>query len=189
MQKIHRFPISRNGHTVPALVPTALLPNRSAALPEAACSVNGYFHINGYADRFQATGRGHSAEEAAHNLAATIRATKATLETPPLPPSSEERLSALLACGLRKAVAKQDYELVCRLSKAAALVLSGAVEPGEREGMLAVRSQQDASQYYAVDGTQCSCPDWERHARKGDKLHCKHVLATMFWRRLEEQTQ
>ena len=188
MTKIARFPIPRNGHTVPALVPTAVLPSSLAPLPEAACSVNGYFHVEGYTDRFQATGRGHNAEDAARNLADTIRATRAALETPP-PPSREVRLSALLACGLTKAVVKHDYDLVCRLSKAAALVLSGAVEAGEREGMLAVRSQEDANQYYAVDGMQCSCPDWERHARKGDKLHCKHILATMFWRRLEEQTQ
>src|ERR1043166_10055323 len=138
MQKIQRFPIARNGHTVPALMPTALLPSSPAPMPEAACSVNGYFHIDGYADRFQATGRGHSAADAARNLADTIRATRAALETPPPPPSREARLSALLACGLRKAVAKHDYDLVGRLSKAAAVVLSGAVSKGEREGMLAV---------------------------------------------------
>src|ERR1043166_2134674 len=155
MQKIQRFPIARNGHTVPALMPTALLPSSPAPMPEAACSVNGYFHIDGYADRFQATGRGHNAADAARNLADTINATRAALETPPPPPSREERLSALLACGLTKAVAKHDYDLVCRLSKAAALVLSGAVEPTASPAVMAVRSQAHPEAWFEGGGAVC----------------------------------
>ena len=185
MTKIARFPISRNGHTVPALVPAALLPSSPALLPEAACSVNGYFHIDGYADRFQATGRGHNAADAARNLADTIHATRAALETPPPPPSREERLSALLACGLRKAVAKHDYDLVCRLSKAAALVLSGAVEPTASPAVMAVRSQAHPETWYEVGGAVCSCPDSQKHARNGEKYLCKHGLAVAMMAKLE----
>jgi hypothetical protein len=185
MTKIQRFPIARNGHTVPTPVPPALRANSPAPLPEAACSVNGYFHIDGYADRFQATGRGHSAADAARNLADTIRATRAALETPPPPPSREQRLSALLACGLTKAVAKHDYDRVCRLSKAAALVLSGAVEPTASPAVMAVRSQAHPETWYEVSGAVCSCPDSVKHVRNGEKYLCKHGLAVAMMTKLD----
>ena len=184
MQKIQRFTIARNGHTVPALVPPALRPSKPAPMPEATHSVNLFFEVAGYG-KAQATGRGHNAADAARNLADTIRATRAALETPPPPPSREERLSALLACGLRKAVAKQDYDRVCRLSKAAALVLSGAVEPTASPAVLAVRSQEHPETWYEVESGKCTCPDSQKHVRNGEKYLCKHSLATAMVAKLE----
>jgi hypothetical protein len=177
-----------NSHEVRALltVPDLTLPT-TPPFPEAPCSVNGYFHLAGFSDRFQATGRGTSPQEAAANLRGTIAATQAALETPVVL-SREERLSALLDCGLLRAAHKGDYGLCERLKKGAALVTAGAVSPGERDGMLAVQSQSTPAHWYEVDGHACSCPDWEFHARQGKHQHCKHVLATMLYARLAEVT-
>ena len=61
MRTLPDFAAHRNGHS---LVPAALLPSVPPHA-EAPCSVNGYFKVEGYADRFQATGRGATASEAA----------------------------------------------------------------------------------------------------------------------------
>lgn len=157
-------------------------------LPEVPCSVNGFFHVDGYPDRFQATGRGSTAQDAARNLRDTITATKTALEAP-VPTTREQRLSTLLTCGLTRAVAKGDWGLVQRLSKAAALALSGAVEY-TGEGATDVRSQREPTQtWYTVgeDGS-CTCQDWRVH-HKGDgepRYRCKHVLAVLMVVRLEE---
>lgn len=174
------LPTFSNGHNHFLIPATPATP----AQPEAACSVNVFFEVEGYG-RAQATGRGSTASEAATNLHATITATKQALEAPPVV-SQEARLGALLTCGLKKAVTKQDWGLVERLTKAAALVLAEAVSPGEREGMLAVKSLTHPEQYYEVDGTACSCKDYEhRHAQGEKTFFCKHALAVLLYRRLE----
>ena len=187
MRTLPDFADHRNGHSV---VPAALLPIVPAHT-EAPCSVNGYFKVEGYADRFQATGRGATASEAARNLQATIAETRLALEAPaPAPPvpSREERLAALLACGLKKATAQANWGLIERLSKAAALVLSGAVMPGEREGLLTVASSTQVSTWYEVEhGKTCSCPDFARKSRTTEgQYRCKHLLASLLYARLEE---
>lgn len=168
----------RNGHTAPSVIPAG-----PALLPEASCSVNLRFAVGPYGQMAQATGRGMTAAEAARNLRETMEATRAELAPPP-PPTREARLAQLLACGLTRAVAKGDGGLVERLAKAAALVLSGAVEPTERAQALAVRSQRDMNVWYTVEGLACSCPDWGK--RRGDETpyHCKHRLAVWLWRQL-----
>jgi len=157
-------------------------------LPEAACSVNLLFDVPGYG-KAQATGRGANADEAAANLTATIAATRAALAPVPAEPpmrTRTEQLAALLACGLDKAMAKHDLSLVERLSKAAALVLGGAVAPGEREGLLTVRSQREPELWYSVEAGQCTCKDWSTHTKAGQKFCCQHVLASAMYLRLAE---
>ena len=164
------------------------------ALPEAACSVNVMFDLPGYG-KAQATGRGANADEAAANLASTIAATRAALAPVPAavavvvePPalSNTQRVAHMLACGLDKAMARQDVALVERLSKAAALVLGGAVAPGERDGLLTVRSQAEPETWYSVEAGQCTCKDWSLHTKAGAKFCCKHVLSAMMYTRLAE---
>lgn len=181
MNMITWSPTARNGHSAQA-APTT---------PEALCSVNLFFDVQGFG-KAQATGRGATPLEAVSNLQGTIQHTKLALEAPvlPAPQTREERLAALLTCGLTKATARQDWGLVERLSKAAALVLSGAVSPGEREGMLAVQSQSQstAAHWYEVDGMACSCPDYVHRHKEGEKQYfCKHGLACAMYRKLEAQ--
>lgn len=155
-------------------------------LPEASHSVNIFFEVPGYG-KAQATGRGRTAQDAAANLKSTIDATRAALAPAPDEPpvrSRTQRLAALLACGLDKAVQRGDLGLAERLTKAATLVLSDAVQPGERADLVTVRSQAEPATWYDVQGTQCTCPDGTRHAKAGEKYCCKHVLAALLWTRL-----
>lgn len=157
-------------------------------LPEASHSVNVFFDVPGYG-KAQATGRGRTAQEAAQNLRATIDATREALAPHPQEPpvrSRMQRLAMVLACGLDKAVRRGDRGLTDRLTRAAMLVLSDAVQPGNREGLLTVRSMQAPETWYEVEGMQCTCPDWSKHAKAGEKYSCKHVLAAMLYTRLAE---
>lgn len=154
------------------------------ALSEAACSVNVFFEISGYG-KAQATGRGHTAPEAAENLRQAIVATRAALGPPAPEPPKPVRLADLLACGLEKAVAKGDLCRVERLAKAAALVLSGAVEYCAMDGMWTVRSQSNPQTVYDVCSTGvCRCEDYQRHVSAEPGWFCKHGLAVLFTIRL-----
>ncbi|HEY5865106.1 MAG TPA: SWIM zinc finger family protein [Candidatus Tectomicrobia bacterium] len=172
-------PQSFNGHNH-LVLPAMTTP---PALPESPCSVNVFFEIEGYG-RAQATGRGLTADEAASNLRETVMATKKALEAPPVV-SMEARLGALITCGMQRATKKGDWALVEKLANAAAIVLSGAVEPGEREGLTAVRSQKNPETWYSVEENTCTCPAWEHAVRKGEKQPCKHVLAAHLSARLK----
>lgn len=174
------IPQTLNGHNHLVLQPHAPAP----ACPEATHSVNVFFDVDGYG-KAQATGRGNSAKEAAANLLATMQETRAALAPQPVVPQ-KVTIGELLTCGLKKATAKQDWGLVERLTKAAALVLSGAVNPGERAGMLTVQSEKTPTHWYEVDGTACSCKDYEHRHQDGDKAYyCKHGLAAMLYTRLQ----
>ena len=168
-------------HTIPAnmtprnLHPLALLP-QPAPLAEAPCSINAHVDINGL--RVQVTGRGLTPEDAASNF----RQTLAAMQPPPVPTPKTlaAQVAELLACGLGKASAAQDWPLVERLSKAAALVLAGMVELGDRPGMLAVRSMANPDTWYEVEGKLCTCPDAQHHPERV----CKHVLAAKIYERI-----
>ena len=184
MASVHGISCERKRVTSKVVVVTP----PTATMPEAPCSVNLFFEVEGYG-KAQATGRGLTPTEAAANLQGTIAATRAALAPVPVEPpvrSMEARLSTLLACGLDKAWTKGDEGLGERLVKAARLVRSGAVQPGNREGLLTVRSSQSNDHWYEVEGSTCTCQDWTRHAQAGGKHCCKHVLASMMWARLAE---
>ncbi len=164
-----------------------MIPDGPAQLPEAACSVNLRFRVEGYNDPAQATGRGATPEEAARNLKATIDATRAALAAQP---ARHERLAQLFACGVSKALGREDFGLVERLTKAVVLVETGKVEPGERAGMMAVWSLTNPGTYYEVDetphGYSCTCPDFRRHVDKeASRYYCKHALARMMVDKLD----
>lgn len=154
-------------------------------LPEAPCSVNGFFEVEGYG-RLQATGRGITPQDAAQNLADTMAATREALAPPAAEPKTREaQVAELLACWLGKAVARKDFGLVERLSKGAALVLAGMVELGNRPGVLAVRSASSPETWYEVEGRTCTCQDYACHVRKGEPEYaCKHITAAAMWQRL-----
>ena len=171
-----------NGHAAPAAIPQG-----PAVLPEAAISLNGYIHVTGLTERIQVTARGHDAAEAAQRLKAGMDAVQATFAPAP-PPTREARLAQLLTCGLQRAVAKGDMGLVERLSKAAALVLSGAVEPTDSPTVMAVRSQTEPETWYEVSGTICTCPDSQKHLRNGEKYLCKHALSILIAQRLQTES-
>lgn len=174
----------RNGHTAPAV-----LPQGPALLPEAACSLNVF--VDTPAGRIQATARGEHEAETITRLASLVDGIKLQFCAPPPPPSREARLAQLLAKGLTSAVNKGDTTLIERLSKAAALVLAGAVEPTDTPAVLAVRSQTSRDHWYEVtmQGLVCTCPDWAKHHQADDTQHylCKHGLAVAMLARLDAQ--
>lgn len=131
---------------------------------EAPISLNCFVDVDGLG-RVQATARGQNAREAANNLKSAVNALQA-------PPSRTAQVGALLAKGIDCAVHKGDMGLIDRLAKAAALVLSDAVQPGERAGLMTVRSQCEPMTWYDVEEGHCSCPDHTRHGHL-----CKHLLA------------
>ena len=144
---------------------------------EAPCAINARIDVDGRC--CQVTGRGATPEEAAANF----RGLLAALQPIPAPVLSRaERVGPLLACGLAKAAGAQDWALAERLAKAAVLVLSDAVEPGNRAGLVAVRSQTHPETWYEVEGKHCTCQDAQRHADRA----CKHRLAVMMTAKLAE---
>lgn len=162
---------------------------KEATVPEAACSVNGYFKLDGYPERFQATGRGLTPAEAAANLRGTIEATRAALAPVPNEPpvrSKPTRLSILLACWLEKAWDHGEDAMGDRIIKAAHLIRNGAVYVGNREGLMTVRSQRNPETWYDVENGQCTCKDWTAHVQAGKKAHCKHTFAVQMYLRLAE---
>lgn len=166
-------------------------------LPEAPCSVNLFFEVQGYG-KAQATGRGTTPQEAVANLQGTIQATRAALATraaietppaPPAPPSREAQLATLLTCGIQRALSKGDMGLIERLSKAMVLVLSDAVTPGMHEATWTVRSEANSDTSYEVShGGACTCKDWKHRNKTGESTYrCKHILAVLFTERLGSQ--
>lgn len=147
-------------------------------LAEAPVSLNTYVDVPNLG-RVQITGRGHSAREAVQHLLCATEELRAQTQPQGPAPTPKPTLGELLACGLGKAAQAGDSALVDKLSKAAYLVLSGAVEKGSADDLRAVRSQQDAQTWYdvSISSHTCTCPSWEHAARAGKTLPCKHVLA------------
>lgn len=167
-------------HTAPATIPQG----PAQLLHEAPCSMTARLLVPAISrDAILVTGRGLTGAEAARNLQESCAALQeAPAPTPP--PSREQRLSALLTKGLVCAASKGDLDLVTRLSKAAYLVLTDAVEPGNTAGQLVVRSETHPETWYEITGKMCTCPDWERAAKKNEPRPCNHVLAVLMTAKL-----
>lgn len=168
---------------------TTVQADQAPALPEAAISINAYIHVPGLPERIQVTARGRQALDTAQRLKEGINAIQQTFApTPPLP-SREQRLAILLTCGLQRAVNKDDYRLIERLSKAAALVLAGrVVDTGQ--AVWEVRSQTEpATTLYEVQGRTCTCPDSHKHEADEQRYYCKHAAAVLFAMKLNAQEQ
>lgn len=179
------IPYDVNGHKSGYTPLTTHTVPDGAWLPEAACSVNLFFEIDVRYGKAQATGRGATPAEAARNLHETIEATRQALA--PQLPTREEALAALLAKGLAKAVSKEDWGLCERLSKSAALLLSGAVQPTDSPAITAVRSATHPDTWYEVAGTVCSCKNSVQHVQAGDSHYlCKHALAVLLARKIDK---
>lgn len=151
--------------------------------PEAPASINTFIERDGL--RYQVTGRGTTAAEAV----AQVRALIAELDGPAAvavvtQPTVAEQVGALLAKGLACAAKHNDPALAGRVSSAAWLVLSGAVEPTDCTAVLAVRSQAHPESWYEVTGQVCTCKAWEYSAKAGKPTPCKHVLAAEMYKRL-----
>ena len=179
-------PCAATGHHTPAVVPQG-----PSTLPEAPVSLNCFVEVPGLG-RVQVTGRGygaHSEAEAVAHLLLASEQLKAQTQPqgPPPPPTREEQIAQLLTKGLACAVAKGDWKLIDKLSKAAALVLNNAIEATDSPTIWAVRSSQDAEHWYEVtkDSYVCTCPDWNKHYKKGDhKYLCKHGTALAMFQRI-----
>ena len=123
--------------------------------------MNGFVKIGKAETRnHQCTGRGSTPEEAAANFFGCLDALEAgyaarAARPAPLPPRTE-RLAQLITKGLTCAAEQKDQALLDRISKAAYMVLTHAVEPTERAEALAVRSQANPDTWYTVEGAQCS---------------------------------
>ena len=148
---------------------------------EANVSLNTFVEADGL--RIQVTGRGATADEAVSHLREAVQA----LQTPPAPPTRTAQMAALLAKGIDCAVRTGDMKLVERLSKAAALVLSDAVQPSDSPTVRTVASQT-ASQHWhdvTVETLACTCVDYYRRHQEGDEKYlCKHGLAVAMTARI-----
>ena len=171
---------SVNGHSAPVSI-------------DALCSMNGFVKVGRHETRdHQCTGRGATPEEAAANffgcmdaLEAGYAARAARTAAPPPLASRTQRLSLLLACGIEKALAKQDGKMIERLMKAAALVLAGRVVQLD-DGTYQVRSlTEPETTAYIVAGSTCTCQDAKKH--EGERYYCKHATAVAMVARLDAQ--
>ena len=188
MQTLPSSHTARNGHAAPAVILQG-----PALVPEAMCSMNGFVKIGMAETRnHQVTGRGNTPEEAATNyfgcldaLEAGYAARAAQKSTPPPLAQRTARLAQLLVKGLACAATRQDQAILDRISKAAYLVLTDAVEPTEQPQAMAVRSQTHPDTWYTVEAGHCSCPDAGRHPERA----CKHRLAVELWCRLNAQEE
>lgn len=148
---------------------------------EAPCSINAHLDIQGL--RVQITGRGTTPAEAAHNFQGTL----AAMQPAPEVKSLHQRVGDVLVHWLGKAAGRGDFGMVERLSKGAALVLAGMVEPGNSPTEWAVRSATSPETWYSVtlaDQKSCTCQDYVCHARKGQPEHaCTHLCAAALWQR------
>lgn len=177
--------------SMPSMLPADAFPSyalhTSPVLPEAPCSVNGFFKVAGYDREFQATGRGLTALEAATNLHETIAATRHAL-APAAPPTRTERLAALMAIRLEQIGAIEDLsarqKALERMTRVSALVLADAVQAGEMPGTYTVASLTSEAVYQVV-GKTCTCKDYGKHASDEHTYCCKHVGALKLFRRLE----
>lgn len=174
---------SVNTHTPPAQMPPG-----PAILPEAACAMTARVFVKAIScEPVLVTGRGQTGAEAARNLLESCAALRTQADAPPPLASRTQRLSAMLACGLKHAMAHTDQKLVERLLKAAALVLAGSVVH-TGEGAYQVRSQTEpTTTFYEVHGRTCSCPDSRRHDEDVAAYRCKHVLAACLVMKLDDQ--
>jgi predicted nucleic acid-binding Zn finger protein len=69
-----------------------------------------------------------------------------------------------------------------RLEKAVALVLHGDVEP-QADGTMTVYSATDATRRYILQGSSCTCSDYER--RQAPEGWCAHKIAANLQRSVE----
>jgi hypothetical protein len=160
---------------------TPVMPAGPVQLPEAAFSLNTYVQVPGLTERVQVTARSSSATDTPEVVAAQFRAMCAAVQAPPQAPAAsrtrEEHLSQLLACGIRRALAKEDLRLLDRLTAAFLTVVRGLVSE-EQPGMLLIRSLTATEQWYTVTEHACTCKNFVmEQAREQEPYVCKHILA------------
>jgi len=145
---------------VPAHDPVALFSNGPALLsysqlPEAPCSVNCFFEVNGM--KAQATGRGRTPKEAAEHLRGTVKETIAVFHEPL---SFEDRIARCIAKWIKIAAENDDWEAIERIGIAASLVVRGHVfEHPDAHDMHVVWGHDEVDQYFVHKKTGCGCGD------------------------------
>lgn len=143
---------------VPGHDPVALFSNSPALLslpqlPEAPCSVNCFFEVNGM--KAQATGRGRTPKEAADNLRDTIKETMAAFsDTLSFP----KRIAQCVARWIKNAAEQEAWEDIARIGVAASLVVRGHVfDHPDADDMYVVWGHDDVDQYFVHKVTGCGC--------------------------------
>jgi hypothetical protein len=97
--------------------------------------------------------------------------------------TSRAHYRALVADVAARAKAILPTQVNGRIEKAVALVLQGDVEPQE-DGSIVVHSATDATRRYVLQGTSCTCADYERgQAPSG---WCAHRIASGIRKRVQE---
>lgn len=172
-----------NGHTT-----LTTIPQGPATLPEAPCSMTARVLVRAVScESILITGRGQTGPEAARNLLESCAALKTQAAAPPPLASRTQRLSLLLAYGLEKAVGKEDWKLVERLTKAAALVLAGrVVDMGDNTAEVRSQTEPETTTYQVV-GHRCTCQDAKKHQAAEQAYYCKHSCAALFFYKLAAQ--
>jgi hypothetical protein len=91
---------------------------------------------------------------------------------------------ALVADVAARAKAILPTQVNGRVEKAVALVLQGDVEPPAADGSITVYSATDPTRRYVLQGTSCTCADFERgQAPEG---WCCHRIAAGIQKRVQE---
>jgi hypothetical protein len=94
-----------------------------------------------------------------------------------------QQYRALVADVAARAKEKLPAQVNGRVEKAVALVLQGDVEP-QADGSITVYSATDATRRYVLQGTSCTCADYERgQAPEG---WCAHRIAAGIQKRVQE---
>ena len=98
--------------------------------------------------------------------------------------STREHFRQTLQTLAEKARAALPQAVNGRIEKAVTLVLQGDVEPPAEDGSITVFSATDATRRYVLQGTSCTCADFERgQAPDG---WCTHRIAAGLHKRVRE---
>src|SRR5215471_61072 len=97
--------------------------------------------------------------------------------------TDRQQFRALVAEVAAKAKEKLPQAVNGRVEKAVKLVLAGDVEP-QPDGTVTVYSATDATRRYVLQGTSCTCTDYERgQAPEG---WCQHRIAAGIQKQVQE---
>jgi hypothetical protein len=99
-------------------------------------------------------------------------------------PTERHQYREVVAAVAQKARAILPAQVNGRIEKAIALVLHGDVEP-QADGSVTVFSATDATRRYILQGSSCTCADYER--RQAPDGWCSHRIAAGIHKRCQQE--
>lgn len=144
-------------------------------LPEAPCSINMFFEVNGM--KGQATGRGDTPKKAVANLQETMEEARRAF-APPVPQlTMAQRLAKYAACAIEKAIEREEYDRLSCIGEAVALAARGSVyaDPS-RPNVFIVWDHVGIDRVFVKENGHCDCVE--------DRWRCAHSMAVWFAKRV-----